>query len=281
MDTFDASLKHPDFYELFSNLPEWHRKYIHENYSDNLLADTKIAQPCPDVYWFPLVSTVYCQHLIGEWRSVSVTVFNIVSFCRNNGKLWRMVEWTELCKLKLKEYLVKLNVLNSAGPQTGWWIWECANSRYSHETSWPWATLASLPQTVRHAHPREGVHWLQSRCNYAAFLINIQTIHFIFLHVATKSNNELCGSLPPERAGLATSAPRCIHIHHQHCTESRQRGLWRGWLPVFALQLLSDQSAARMVTHSPGEIDALSRGIGSDQRSSLHHGLVRRSMNAY
>lgn len=27
---------------------------------------TDIAQPCPDVFWFPLVSETFCKHLIEE-----------------------------------------------------------------------------------------------------------------------------------------------------------------------------------------------------------------------
>ena len=66
MDTYDISRKHPDFYEIYSNEIDWRRRYIHENYSQALLSDSTIEQPCPDVYWFPVGSPLFCRHMIGN-----------------------------------------------------------------------------------------------------------------------------------------------------------------------------------------------------------------------
>jgi procollagen-lysine,2-oxoglutarate 5-dioxygenase len=73
--TFDTTKKHPDFYEIYSNQKDWQNRYIHENYSKVLSPEFKIEQPCPDVYWFPVVSPIFCKHLIeimenfGQWSA--------------------------------------------------------------------------------------------------------------------------------------------------------------------------------------------------------------------
>lgn len=66
LETYDLSRKHPDFYEIYSNEIDWRRRYIHENYTLALLNETIVEQPCPDVYWFPVGSPLFCKHLIGK-----------------------------------------------------------------------------------------------------------------------------------------------------------------------------------------------------------------------
>ncbi|KPM08141.1 endothelin-converting enzyme 2-like protein 2 [Sarcoptes scabiei] len=66
MDTLDVSLKHPEFYEIYTNEIEWRKRYIHPNYSQNFLEVNLIEQPCPDVYWFPVVTPIFCRHLIAS-----------------------------------------------------------------------------------------------------------------------------------------------------------------------------------------------------------------------
>ena len=63
---FNISKKHPDMYMLFDNKLDWEEVYLHENYSDNFLPNPNYSMPCPDVYNVPLLSHLYCQHLIGE-----------------------------------------------------------------------------------------------------------------------------------------------------------------------------------------------------------------------
>lgn len=78
MDSMDITLKNPEFYEIYSNEIEWRKRYIHENYSQNLLDSTVIAQPCPDVYWFPVVTPTFCRHLIGNNINPFILQFNIL-----------------------------------------------------------------------------------------------------------------------------------------------------------------------------------------------------------
>lgn len=99
---FDSTRVHPDFYELENNRIEWSQEYLHENYSaavddadpsapkrspntnkavhypiySTTNSTSKIVeQPCPDVYWFPLVSDKFRKQLLdimnnyGEWSN--------------------------------------------------------------------------------------------------------------------------------------------------------------------------------------------------------------------
>lgn len=72
-DYYDASRKHPDFYQLFNNKYDWEQKYIAANYSKQLEKDFVPVQPCPDVYWFQIGTEKFCDHLLeiveafGKW----------------------------------------------------------------------------------------------------------------------------------------------------------------------------------------------------------------------
>jgi hypothetical protein len=39
---------------------------MHVNYSNSLAENATIAQPCPDVFWFPMVTDRYCDEMIEE-----------------------------------------------------------------------------------------------------------------------------------------------------------------------------------------------------------------------
>jgi len=60
---------HNDLYEIKRNQLDWEKQYIHEDYRKVLQDDYEIEQPCPDVYWFPVVSPLFCKHLIEEMEN--------------------------------------------------------------------------------------------------------------------------------------------------------------------------------------------------------------------
>ncbi len=74
-DDFDTTRTRADLYEIFSNKPDWEKKYIHPDYWQNLKPDFKAAEPCPDVFWFPIVTDVFADSLVdvmeafGKWSS--------------------------------------------------------------------------------------------------------------------------------------------------------------------------------------------------------------------
>ncbi|PRD31997.1 UNVERIFIED_CONTAM: Procollagen-lysine,2-oxoglutarate 5-dioxygenase 1 [Trichonephila clavipes] len=72
-DSFDTSHVHNELYEIYTNQVDWEHRYIHENYSKVLEPDYQVDMPCPDVYWFPVATPIFCKHLIdvmenfGRW----------------------------------------------------------------------------------------------------------------------------------------------------------------------------------------------------------------------
>ncbi|EDW70891.1 procollagen-lysine,2-oxoglutarate 5-dioxygenase [Drosophila virilis] len=76
-DNFNTTVVRPDFYTLFSNQYDWTLKYIHQNYSTQLNESMVIPQPCPDVFWFQIVSDAFCDDLVaimeayGKWSDGS------------------------------------------------------------------------------------------------------------------------------------------------------------------------------------------------------------------
>ncbi|XP_050683668.1 procollagen-lysine,2-oxoglutarate 5-dioxygenase isoform X2 [Leptidea sinapis] len=65
-ESFDISRTHPDIYQVIDNRQEWEKRYLHPQYWDNLQPSRNHSMPCPDVYWFPLMSMRFCQ----EWIAV-------------------------------------------------------------------------------------------------------------------------------------------------------------------------------------------------------------------
>lgn len=72
--TYNTSQAYPDFNQLQSNIVDWERKYLHDDYYKHLEDNTThLEQPCQDVFWFPLVNDLFCDTLInimesyGQW----------------------------------------------------------------------------------------------------------------------------------------------------------------------------------------------------------------------
>lgn len=77
-DDYNPQLTSPDLYTMLSNPLDWERQYIHPDYADQLTTNrTDFAQPCPDVFWFPIVTERFAAELIavmeayGRWSDGS------------------------------------------------------------------------------------------------------------------------------------------------------------------------------------------------------------------
>nr|XP_021187543.2 procollagen-lysine,2-oxoglutarate 5-dioxygenase isoform X1 [Helicoverpa armigera] len=76
-ESYDISRTNPDMYQLFDNKMEWTTRYLHEDYHLNFDEGRKHLMPCPDVYWFPLMSKRFCSEWIqimeafGQWSDGS------------------------------------------------------------------------------------------------------------------------------------------------------------------------------------------------------------------
>lgn len=72
-DNYKTDMLHNDLWEIFDNKVDWEEKYIHENYSQNFNLSIPVDQPCPDVFWFPILTETFANQLIeemehfGEW----------------------------------------------------------------------------------------------------------------------------------------------------------------------------------------------------------------------
>lgn len=76
-ESYDTSRTHPDMYQIFDNKMEWATRYLHEDYISNFDEGRKHLMPCPDVYWFPLMSKRFCDEWVdimeafGQWSDGS------------------------------------------------------------------------------------------------------------------------------------------------------------------------------------------------------------------
>jgi hypothetical protein len=76
-DNFETSHVNNELYQLFDNRWDWELRYLHPNWSKalepNLTLEAMMADkemmPCPDVFWFPVVTPRYCSELIAEMEN--------------------------------------------------------------------------------------------------------------------------------------------------------------------------------------------------------------------
>ncbi|KAK4880735.1 hypothetical protein RN001_008881 [Aquatica leii] len=72
-ESYDVTRTAPDMYQIFDNARDWNQRYIHPDYPENFNPNKKTLQPCPDVYWAPIVTRRFCNDLIsmmeafGKW----------------------------------------------------------------------------------------------------------------------------------------------------------------------------------------------------------------------
>lgn len=70
-DFFESNHLHNELYQIFDNRFDWEKRYLHSNYYDVLPPEyggksKKPAEPCLDVFWFPIVTERFAKEMIGE-----------------------------------------------------------------------------------------------------------------------------------------------------------------------------------------------------------------------
>ncbi|EUB62621.1 Procollagen-lysine,2-oxoglutarate 5-dioxygenase 3 [Echinococcus granulosus] len=66
-DTYKLNHLHNDMWQIFDNPVEWEKKYLHPDYHKYINRSfSGFEQPCPDVFWFPLLSEQFCRDMIEE-----------------------------------------------------------------------------------------------------------------------------------------------------------------------------------------------------------------------
>ncbi|XP_065190201.1 multifunctional procollagen lysine hydroxylase and glycosyltransferase LH3-like [Sycon ciliatum] len=77
LSSFTTKHLHNDMYQITDNKWDWEEEYLHPNYSRNLNTSIPLNEPCPDVYWYPLVTEKLAREMIeevehlGEWSGGS------------------------------------------------------------------------------------------------------------------------------------------------------------------------------------------------------------------
>ena len=68
-ENFDTSHLNNELFNIFINKLDWAHRYIHKDYATSLAENAEIEMPCPDVYWFPIVSDTFCEEFIAEFEN--------------------------------------------------------------------------------------------------------------------------------------------------------------------------------------------------------------------
>lgn len=63
-ENFDTSHLFNEMWQLTENRWDWEQRYLHPNYSLSLQENSSVAMPCPDVFWFPIVTERFTKELI-------------------------------------------------------------------------------------------------------------------------------------------------------------------------------------------------------------------------
>ncbi|XP_061095193.1 procollagen-lysine,2-oxoglutarate 5-dioxygenase 2 isoform X2 [Conger conger] len=60
-----------DLWQIYENPVDWKQKYIHPNYT-RIFTENLAEEPCPDVFWFPVLSVKACDEIIEEMENYGV-----------------------------------------------------------------------------------------------------------------------------------------------------------------------------------------------------------------
>ncbi|KAK5602740.1 Procollagen-lysine,2-oxoglutarate 5-dioxygenase 2 [Crenichthys baileyi] len=62
---YNISRYNNDLWQIFENPVDWKEKYIHPNYTQ-IFTENQLEEPCPDVFWFPVLSEKACDEIVEE-----------------------------------------------------------------------------------------------------------------------------------------------------------------------------------------------------------------------
>ncbi|TRY58499.1 hypothetical protein DNTS_004915 [Danionella cerebrum] len=65
---YNTSHYNNDLWQIYENPQDWKEKYIHANYT-RIFTENLLEQPCPDVFWFPVLSEKACDELVEEMEN--------------------------------------------------------------------------------------------------------------------------------------------------------------------------------------------------------------------
>ena len=132
---------------------------MHPEYKDQLKDDVQIRQPCPDVFWFPLMNPAFGWELIEETENFGVW---------SGGKHEVNPIVTSTFRLRMRQYghiEVEMHISLSlfAGRANFWRIWERANWWHSHEPNRVWSSVVEYFRVIYISHRCQSLHGLLPR----------------------------------------------------------------------------------------------------------------------
>jgi len=65
-ENFPVTHLHNELWEMERNRYDWEMRYLHPNYSQSLEPNHEPEEPCPDVYWFPIMTERFCDEFVAE-----------------------------------------------------------------------------------------------------------------------------------------------------------------------------------------------------------------------
>lgn len=68
-DEFSIEHINNELWELANNRWDWEIRYLHPDFHKSLEENATLAQPCPDVYWFPVVTERFADELVAEMEN--------------------------------------------------------------------------------------------------------------------------------------------------------------------------------------------------------------------
>ncbi len=70
--TKPAPCKHNDLFAITRNQYLWEQRYLHPDYVKAVADDFEVEEPCPGVFWFPLVTEQFCKDMIEEVNCLDI-----------------------------------------------------------------------------------------------------------------------------------------------------------------------------------------------------------------
>ena len=66
---FNTEHLNNELWELSRNRWDWEARYIHADYHKSFEENANLSQPCPDVYWFPIITERFADELVAEMEN--------------------------------------------------------------------------------------------------------------------------------------------------------------------------------------------------------------------
>ncbi|KAM7543236.1 hypothetical protein Aperf_G00000010635 [Anoplocephala perfoliata] len=120
-EAYNTTHLHNDLWQIFVNPVDWEERYINPLYHKFANASTvkDFEQPCPDVFWVPLMSETFCKQIIeeienfGEWSDGTSVDLRLESDYENVPTVdihMRQIDWEDHWIYVLQKYIYPIQL---------------------------------------------------------------------------------------------------------------------------------------------------------------------------